>query len=145
MAKRTNRLVTEKGLMYEQSKDSYQRAALMGLSTIGIGLVFWFYSERINKSDKRIRETFIHLGHKFNKIEQLLKIDPMFSKALAEAAPTFDPTFSQLERSQETFFKKLSRVPVYTYIIVIGLVTYVYSLTRMQRWLPPKNSYVEIE
>ncbi len=137
------RLVTQEGLAYEQAKDSYRRATLLGAMLIGAGALFAFYGYRIRKSQHEYAVGLEHVKQLAGALlpaAQTLGVDATALRSWS--AQQKSGQFSDVFRVGEQGKYKIS-VPLL--VGILGAVILVYSLFRQERWAPPRNSFVIVE
>jgi hypothetical protein len=122
---------------------------VLGAVTVGVGATFWFFSRRINQSLALSKNLVEVVGNAISGIESGLSNIPGYTpsnlaQSVYQAAPTFDPTFSEFKQRQG-LVGYLGSVPVYTYIMVIGFAIMFYSVIRMERWFEPKQAFVSYQ
>lgn len=136
-------LVTQQGLAYEQAKDSYRRATLLGALLIGAGALSAFYGYRIRKSQ---HEYAVAL----EQLKRLMSALIPVVQAIGTDTAALRTWVSQPGSGQFNDVFRLGRQGQYSIsvpllIAIAGVLILVYSLFRQEKWLPPRNSFVVIE
>ncbi len=140
------RLVTEEGLAYEQRKDSYRRATLLGALLVGAGALLIFYGQRIRKAQREYANALEGLKIFGASLADALQSIPGMGQnttalrqwAAQSRSGQFDDVLSLPGKSNV-------KISLPLLIIILGGVISAYSLFMQERWRPPRNSFIDVD
>lgn len=138
-------LVTKKGLAYEQRKDSYRRATLLGTVLIGAGALFAFYGYRIRQTQQKYNQALMPLRQIIERLAGAIQRLPGQSNTTALRQWLAQQNFGQFDDSIRLGKRGQIKISIPIFIMILGAIILLYSIVMSERWLPPRDSFVSME
>lgn len=139
------RVVTEEGLAYEQRKDSYRRATLLGALLVGAGALLVFYGQRIRKAQQEYAKALEGLKvFGVSLADTLQTIPGMGQNTTALRQWAAQPRSGRFDDVLSLPGKSQVRISLPILIIILGGVILAYALFMQERWRPPRNSFIDV-